>query len=100
MFGAASSPYPGPVGEGLRTDQYDVIVSRLDAITDSVHNVSSTDVQHVTTLCICRVSTTEQTTDNQLREISAAGFSIDRKRTVAERVSGSVAAGQRPGFPS
>ncbi|MFL6450442.1 MAG: recombinase family protein [Bryobacteraceae bacterium] len=45
-----------------------------------------------------RVSTSEQTTDNQLREITAAGFSIDRKRTVAESVSGSVAAGQRPGF--
>jgi putative DNA-invertase from lambdoid prophage Rac len=45
-----------------------------------------------------RVSTTEQTTDNQLREITAAGFSIDRKRTVTESISGSVAAGQRPGF--
>jgi putative DNA-invertase from lambdoid prophage Rac len=45
-----------------------------------------------------RVSTSEQTTDNQLRDISAAGFSIERKRTVTESVSGSVAAGQRPGF--
>lgn len=45
-----------------------------------------------------RVSTSEQTTDNQLREISAAGFSIECKRTVTESISGSVAAAQRPGF--
>src|SRR3954453_12247138 len=45
-----------------------------------------------------RVSTSEQTTDNQLREITAAGFSIERKRTVTESISGSVAASQRPGF--
>jgi len=45
-----------------------------------------------------RVSTKEQTTENQLREISAAGFSIEAKRTVAENISGSVAANQRPGF--
>src|SRR3954454_6389137 len=45
-----------------------------------------------------RVSTSEQTTDNQFREISAAGFTIERKRTVTESISGSVAAGQRPAF--
>ena len=45
-----------------------------------------------------RVSTMEQTTDNQLREIRAAGFNIETKRTVAENISGSVAASQRPGF--
>jgi putative DNA-invertase from lambdoid prophage Rac len=45
-----------------------------------------------------RVSTSEQTTDNQLREISAAGFSIEHKRTVTESISGSVAASLRLGF--
>jgi putative DNA-invertase from lambdoid prophage Rac len=40
----------------------------------------------------------EQTTENQLREISAAGFSIEAKRIVTENISGSVAANQRPGF--
>lgn len=45
-----------------------------------------------------RVSTKEQTTDNQLREIKAAGFNIEPKRTVTENISGSVAANQRPGF--
>jgi putative DNA-invertase from lambdoid prophage Rac len=45
-----------------------------------------------------RVSTIEQTTENQLREIRAAGFNIEAKRTIAENISGSVAANQRPGF--
>jgi putative DNA-invertase from lambdoid prophage Rac len=46
----------------------------------------------------CRVSTSEQSTENQVREISAAGFAIDPRRVVSETVSGSVAAGQRKGF--
>ena len=46
----------------------------------------------------CRVSTTEQTTDNQVVEIRAAGFNIDPRRVVAECVSGSIAAKQRAGF--
>jgi putative DNA-invertase from lambdoid prophage Rac len=46
----------------------------------------------------CRVSTADQTTENQTREIEAAGFAIERKRIVTESVSGSVAAAERPGF--
>jgi putative DNA-invertase from lambdoid prophage Rac len=46
----------------------------------------------------CRVSTIEQTTDNQLQEIKAAGFSIEPRRIVTEVVSGSVHAKERPGF--
>ncbi|MGF6791459.1 recombinase family protein [Paraburkholderia sp. 35.1] len=46
----------------------------------------------------CRVSTAEQTTDNQVHEIRAAGFNIEPRRVVAECVSGSVAASQRKGF--
>jgi len=46
----------------------------------------------------CRVSTNDQTTDNQHREIEAAGFAIDPKRVVSETVSGSVAAMERKGF--
>lgn len=45
-----------------------------------------------------RVSTADQTTDNQVREVEAAGFAVDPKRTIAETVSGSVAAFERPGF--
>lgn len=46
----------------------------------------------------CRVSTAEQTTENQVFEIRAAGFNIEPRRVVAECISGSVAASQRKGF--
>ncbi|NDW07614.1 recombinase family protein [Jiella pacifica] len=45
-----------------------------------------------------RVSTVGQTTENQLGEIRAAGFQVEPRRIVAETVSGSVAASERPGF--
>jgi putative DNA-invertase from lambdoid prophage Rac len=50
------------------------------------------------TFAYCRVSTADQTTDNQAREIEGAGFKVDPKRIVAETVSGSVAAMERKGF--
>ncbi len=50
------------------------------------------------TFAYCRVSTHDQTTDNQLGEIEAAGFAVDPKRAVTETVSGSTAAGERGGF--
>jgi putative DNA-invertase from lambdoid prophage Rac len=50
------------------------------------------------TFAYCRVSTTDQTTENQAKEIEVAGFKIDRKRVVTETVSGSVAAAQRKSF--
>lgn len=46
----------------------------------------------------CRVSTFDQTTDNQVQEIAAAGFSIEPHRVVSETISGSTAASERPGF--
>jgi putative DNA-invertase from lambdoid prophage Rac len=50
------------------------------------------------TFAYCRVSTADQTTDNQVREIEGAGFNVDARRIVAETVSGSVAAMERKGF--
>ncbi|AOI97244.1 recombinase family protein [Burkholderia sp. LA-2-3-30-S1-D2] len=50
------------------------------------------------TFAYARVSTSDQTTTNQLREIVAAGFSVDKRRVVSESISGSVSASQRPGF--
>ncbi|KFX60586.1 resolvase [Burkholderia sp. K24] len=54
------------------------------------------------TFIYARVSTSDQTTENQLREIQAAGFAIEedkrKQRIVTECISGSVAADQRPGF--
>jgi len=46
----------------------------------------------------CRVSTTDQTTQNQSMEIKAAGFAIETHRIIEESISGSVAANERPGF--
>lgn len=46
----------------------------------------------------CRVSTFDQETANQVREIEAAGFALQPKRIVEETISGSVAAFQRPKF--
>src|SRR3954447_4270715 len=45
-----------------------------------------------------RVSTTGQTTDNQLQEVKAAGFKVEPRRVVTETVSGNVATSQRRGF--
>jgi putative DNA-invertase from lambdoid prophage Rac len=50
------------------------------------------------TFAYCRVSTIEQTTENQAREIAGAGFAIEPRRMVAETISGSTPALQRPGF--
>lgn len=46
----------------------------------------------------CRVSTADQTTQNQAIEIEAAGFLIEKRRLIEERISGSIAAKERPGF--
>ena len=46
----------------------------------------------------CRVSTQDQTTENQVLEIANAGFSVTPWRTVTETVSGSVLASERKGF--
>lgn len=46
----------------------------------------------------CRVSTSDQSTENQMLEIAAAGFSVEPYRVVEETVSGSIAAKSRPGF--
>jgi len=50
------------------------------------------------TFAYCRVSTSDQTTENQTREIEAAGFSVEPKRVVLETVSGSTPARERKGF--
>jgi putative DNA-invertase from lambdoid prophage Rac len=50
------------------------------------------------TFAYCRVSTTDQTTDNQAREIAASGFTVQPARIVVETISGSVATSERPMF--
>ncbi len=50
------------------------------------------------TFAYVRVSTTGQTTENQIQEIKAAGFHVEPRRIVTETVSGSTAIAQRRGF--
>jgi len=45
-----------------------------------------------------RVSTFDQTPENQIGEIEAAGFSIEPHRIITETISGSMAIAQREGF--
>src|SRR5260370_33154373 len=44
------------------------------------------------------VSTADQNTENQVREIASGGFAVDKRRIVTENISGSVAASERPQF--
>ena len=46
----------------------------------------------------CRVSTIDQTTENQVREVATAGFAVEPARVISETVSGSVPASERSGF--
>ncbi|WP_257286515.1 recombinase family protein [Endozoicomonas sp. SESOKO1] len=46
----------------------------------------------------CRVSTTEQTTANQILAINNAGFNVEPHRVVTETISGSTMAMQRANF--
>jgi putative DNA-invertase from lambdoid prophage Rac len=50
------------------------------------------------TFAYCRVSTTEQSAENQIQEIKAAGFDVHPRRVVSETISGSSAIEQRKGF--
>ncbi|MGO4562127.1 recombinase family protein [Rhizobiales bacterium 3FA27D7] len=50
------------------------------------------------TFAYVRVSTTGQTTENQIQEIEAAGFHVEPRRIITETVSGSTAIAQRRGF--
>ena len=76
--------------------------SMLALVTDTLYYSYITSV-HLGELmsCLfayCRVSTLDQTTENQVQEIIAAGFAIAPQRIVTETVSGSVAALERNGF--
>lgn len=46
----------------------------------------------------CRVSTTEQTTENQVIAIAKAGYDVEEHRVISETISGSVKAMDRPEF--
>ncbi|WP_407362079.1 recombinase family protein [Pseudomonas luteola] len=50
------------------------------------------------TFAYCRVSTADQTTDNQILEIKSAGFAVEPQRVITETVSGNTQASARKGF--
>lgn len=50
------------------------------------------------TFAYCRVSTTGQTTENQIQEIKAAGFDLQPQRAIEETISGSTSTSERAGF--
>lgn len=50
------------------------------------------------TFSYCRVSTTEQTTENQILAIRQKGYEVDDARTISEKISGSVEAMKRENF--
>ena len=50
------------------------------------------------TFAYARVSTFDQTPENQIREIEAAGFAVQPHRIVAETISGSMAIALRESF--
>ena len=50
------------------------------------------------TFAYCRVSTTGQTTENQIQEIKVAGFDLQPQRVIEETISGSTSTSERAGF--
>jgi len=50
------------------------------------------------TFAYVRVSTFDQTPENQIREIRTAGFAVEPHRIISETISGSMAIAQREGF--
>lgn len=50
------------------------------------------------TFAYTRVSTFDQTSENQIREIQSAGFAVEPHRIISETISGSMAIAQRKGF--
>lgn len=50
------------------------------------------------TFLYARVSTADQTTDNQTQEVKMQGFDVQPTRVVAETISGSVPTAERKGF--
>lgn len=74
----------------------------LDAYFDigdkTIHLIDTEVVIVSRTFAYCRVSTADQTTDNQIMEITNAGFAVEPKRIVTETVSGSKPAMERDEF--
>lgn len=75
-----------------------LVVNVLDTWYISYSHFEHVQVPMTRIFAYCRVSTVEQTTDNQVQEIEAAGFAVAKQRVITETISGSVAAMERKGF--
>lgn len=87
----------------LLVAQYAMLIKRSFSVTLKKHVqkyvriiTESLDMSRV--FAYCRVSTLEQNTENQRREIAAAGFRVEQHRIIEEKISGSVAAMERREF--
>jgi putative DNA-invertase from lambdoid prophage Rac len=74
------------------------LVPLLNDATICTPDLNRVDPQMARTFAYCRISTLGQTVENQVREIQASGFAVEKRRLVTETVSGSSAIEQRPGF--
>ena len=86
----------------LRTYKNSLYESMLVNITDRHYNTDilfgHLEIPMSRIFAYCRVSTVDQTTDNQVQEIASAGFAVAKQRIITETVSGSVAASERKQF--
>ena len=91
-------PKPSDCGQPLRamSENYLDLVSNMGSMIRT--SISDGFELMPRIFAYVRVSTTGQTTENQIREIEAAGFTIEPRRVVSETISGSIAATQRRGF--
>lgn len=68
------------------------------AYRDATLNDTSESAIMSRTFLYARVSTTDQTTENQILEVQSAGFAVEPSRVITETISGSTKAAERPGF--
>jgi putative DNA-invertase from lambdoid prophage Rac len=73
-------------------------LTHFERIGISSHGFDTGGEAVARTFAYCRVSTVDQTTENQVREIAATGFAVEPYRVVSETISGSTPATERPGF--
>ena len=85
-------PHPG---ELLRED----VIGELGlSVTEAAQRLAMSRAALSRVFLYVRVSTVEQTAENQIAEAKAAGFAIRPNRIITETISGSIAARQRPEF--
>ncbi len=75
-------------------------LNSLNSLSNDVSSTAGTAGNTGRVFAYCRVSTTEQSTENQILSIRRAGYDVPAHRVVHEQVSGSQRALQRKEFAS